>query len=287
MTLSPLTNKKASALLLPLAIATVLLANLTASAQMLILPLGDSITDGFSVADGYRLELYNRLNGAGANFSFLGSQTDGASNTGGQFLPTAYQHHEGHSGYRADQIDGNLTGNTGTSGNNGGYWLSGGNGTGRTAIMPNIVLLHIGTNDFTQGASVATVNARLQSLLSDLKTDLPNSQIYVASLIPRTDNAALEAMQQQYNTLIPGDLTAVGSHFHFVDMHSVVTPAQVQGGNSGLHPNQAGYNAMGDAWFNAIVPEPSTPVLLVGAGLASLAFGAVKKHRRRFLVSAD
>jgi len=140
----------------------------------------------------------------------------------------------------------------GTSGNNGGYWITGGNGTGRSAISPNIVLLHIGTNDRTQGETVQTMYNKLVTLLNDLKLDLPTAEIFVASLIPRTDSVAFEQDQQAYNAMIPGLVASMGANFHFVDMHSVVTPAEVAAGNSGVHPDQAGYDAMGDAWFNAI-----------------------------------
>jgi lysophospholipase L1-like esterase len=214
-----------------------------------ILPLGDSITDGYQVPGGYRTELYKDLTNAGAVFSFMGSQTDNPSavlTAGGQI------HHEGHSGYRTDQIYNNLLGSDGTAGNNGGYWLDGGNGTGRSAISPDVVLLHIGTNDRTQGETLQTMYNKLVTLLTDLKADLPNAKIFVASLIPRTDDPSAEATQQAYNALIPGLVASMGANFHFVDMHSVVTPAEVADGNSGLHPDQAGYDAMGDAWFNAI-----------------------------------
>lgn len=220
----------------------------TALAQK-ILPLGDSITDGYQVPGGYRTELYEQLTNAGASFTFQGSQTD---NPSGALTAGSQVHHEGHSGYRTDQIYNNLEGNDGTSGNNGGYWLSGGNGTGRQPISPDIVLVHIGTNDRTQGETPQTMYNKLVTLLNDLKADLPNAKVFVASLIPRTDNATYETDQQTYNAMIPGLVASLGTNFHFVDMHSVVTPAQVAGGNSGLHPNQAGYDAMGDAWFNAI-----------------------------------
>lgn len=201
------------------------------------------------MAGGYRTELYKQLTNSGASFAFLGSQTDNPSST---LTAAAQIHHEGHSGYRTDQIYNNLKGNDGTAGNNGGHWLDGGNGTGRSAISPAIVLLHIGTNDRTQGENVPTMYNKLVTLLNDLKLDLPNATIFVASLIPRTDNATDEADQETYSSMIPGLVASMGTHFHFVDMHSAVTPAEVAAGNSGLHPDQAGYDAMGNTWFNAM-----------------------------------
>ena len=158
-----------------------------------ILPLGDSITDGYSVAGGYRTELYKRLTNSGSGFTYLGSQTDNASavlTAGGQI------HHEGHSGYRTDQIYNNLLGSDGTSGNNSGFWLNGGNGTGRTAITPGIILVHIGTNDKTQGENTQTMTNKLWILLNLLRTNQPQAKVFVASLIPRTDNASFESDQQ-------------------------------------------------------------------------------------------
>ena len=232
------------------AVATSLwLASAPVAPALTIWPLGDSITDGYQVAGGYRTELYQDLTNAGITFTFVGSQTDNPSPA----LTAAGQiNHEGHSGYRTDQIYNNLLGSDGTAGNNGGYWVDGGNGTGRSAISPDIILLHIGTNDRTQGETVQTMYNKLVTLLNDLKQDLPNAKIFVASLIPRTDDAGAEASQEAYNAMIPALVASMGPNFHFVDMHSVVTPAEVAAGNSGLHPDQAGYNAMGDAWFAAI-----------------------------------
>jgi len=94
-TFSPLTRLSSSKHLYSLAFAvSAIFASLLSqivSAQS-ILPLGDSITDGFQVTGGYRTELYKRMTNAGASFSFLGSQTDNPSPTltaGGQI------HHEG------------------------------------------------------------------------------------------------------------------------------------------------------------------------------------------------
>jgi lysophospholipase L1-like esterase len=230
-----------------------------------ILPLGDSITDGYSTPGGYRIKLDQDF---GGNVQFLGSQTNGPST-----LPD--KHNEGHSGYRIDQIDGDLNGIVSSSPaspdtTNGGYWLTGGNGTGRSAIDPQYVLLHIGTNDATQGASASLMESRLIQLLGDLKTDLPTSQVIVASLIPRTDSAADEAVEEQYNAAMPAIVAEMGANFHFLDMHDVIDPSTDLA--DGVHPNLQGYDKMGDAWYGEIqaisVPEPTMMGLV---GLIALA----------------
>ena len=231
-----------------------------------ILPLGDSITDGYSTPGGYRIKLDQDF---GGKVQFLGSQSNGPAN-----LPD--KHNEGHSGYRIDQIDGDLKGLVSASPagdtDNGGHWLDGGNGTGRDAINPQYVLLHIGTNDATQGASAALMDTRLTTLLTDLKTDLPSSQVIVASLIPRTDSSADEAIEEQYNAAMPTIVAAMGGNFHFLDMHDVINPSTDLA--DGIHPNIGGYNKMADAWYAEIqaisTPEPATAATMAFTAAASV-----------------
>ena len=62
------------------------------------MPLGDSITRGWfgSVGHwGYRKPLYDNLSREGFNFDFVGSYVDGS-------FPDP--NHEGHDGWRADEI---------------------------------------------------------------------------------------------------------------------------------------------------------------------------------------
>jgi lysophospholipase L1-like esterase len=163
--------------------------------------------------------------------------------------------------------------------NNGGYWLTGGNGTGRGAIDPQYVLLHIGTNDASQGATPALMESRLTQLLTDLKTDLPDSQVIVASLIPRTDSSADELVQEQYNAAMPAIVAEMGSNFHSLDMHDVINPATDLA--DGVHPNIRGYNKTADAWYSEIqsipVPEPSLGVIV---GLAATGLAGNRRSRR-------
>jgi hypothetical protein len=248
-----------------------------AKGEPTILPLGDSITDGFSTPGGYRIKLSQDF---GGNVQFIGSQSNGPAN-----LPD--KHNEGHSGYRIDQVDGDLKGLVSSSPapdtNNGGFWLTGGNGTGRTAISPQYVLLHIGTNDASQGATPALMETRLTQLLTDLKSDLPSSQVIVASLIPRTDSSADELVEEQYNAAMPAIVAEMGANFHFLDMHDVINPSTDLA--DGVHPNIGGYNKMADAWYSEIqtisVPEPSMIAML---GMAALGL-AVRRCRGELRIS--
>src|SRR5690606_20101241 len=68
-----------------------------------IMPLGDSITDGLTVPGGYRIDLWQKLVADGYTIDFVGSQSNGPASLGDR-------DHEGHSGWRIDQIDANIVG---------------------------------------------------------------------------------------------------------------------------------------------------------------------------------
>ncbi|MEW9533764.1 SGNH hydrolase, partial [Microbispora sp. NPDC049125] len=68
-----------------------------------VMPLGDSITEGTQVPGGYRIGLWQRLAAGRYTIDFVGSQYNGPGNLGDH-------DHEGHPGWRIDQIDANITG---------------------------------------------------------------------------------------------------------------------------------------------------------------------------------
>src|SRR5688572_17581059 len=68
-----------------------------------VMPLGDSITEGTQVPGGYRVGLWQRLSGAGYRVDFVGTQFNGPAALGDH-------DHQGHPGWRIDQIDANITG---------------------------------------------------------------------------------------------------------------------------------------------------------------------------------
>src|SRR5690349_12885605 len=78
-------------------------ANAESNGGVRVMPLGDSITDGFNVPGGYRVGLWQRLVSGGFSVDFVGTGFNGPASLGDH-------DHEGHSGFRIDQIDASIVG---------------------------------------------------------------------------------------------------------------------------------------------------------------------------------
>jgi lysophospholipase L1-like esterase len=211
-----------------------------------ILPLGDSITEGCCVSPmgGYRIELFHQALTNGKNITFVGSLTNGPATVDNKTFP---QHHEGHGGYTIDSG----TGHNGISGQITDNALS--------SYKPNIVLLMIGTNDINGNIDTANAPTRLGNLIDDITTKAPSALLVVASIIPsKTDGTNTNF--QKYNAAIPGlvDTRAkAGKHVVFLDNYKVFSANasyKTAWMYDNLHPNDAGYVALGQSWYGVIGP---------------------------------
>jgi lysophospholipase L1-like esterase len=75
----------------------------------------------------------------------------------------------------------------------------------------------------------------------------------VAKITP-LGNAAWNATIKTYNDAIPGVVqsrAAAGKHVLLADMNTGFTTSSMLS-SDGIHPNQTGYNFMGDAWYSVI-----------------------------------
>jgi len=208
-----------------------------------IMPLGDSLTDGSdTVAGAYRISLERQLIAGKFDFNFVGSLTNGPSTL-------ESQHHEGHRGYRIDEIMNGRPPNPGVT-----DWL--------TKAKPNDVLLMIGTNDIVQGYQLDAAPDRLSALIDEITTVSPSANVLVAS-IPPIDDPTLNALVQQYNAAIPGIVSqkqADGEHVSFVDVNAAVGLSDIS--PDGIHLNATGYAKVGNAWYQAlttILPARKAP----------------------------
>ncbi|MEE9444071.1 MAG: SGNH/GDSL hydrolase family protein [Cocleimonas sp.] len=215
----------------------ILLANTTVmAAPYKILPLGDSITsDGGDSA--YRDELYDKLTTAGYDFEFVGSLPDDDTLTNGT-------KHEGHSGWRADEINNNLAG-----------WLTG--------YGIDFALIHLGTNDIIQGQGNQTTLNDLEAIIDKLQTENQNITIFVAKIIPLfyLESDHVIAVDQTFglNSLINGisDKSTSTSKVIVVDQHTGMT--LVDDLSDRIHPNGTGEEKMAQKWFDALQTEISQP----------------------------
>ncbi|MGC9665372.1 cellulose binding domain-containing protein [Planosporangium sp. 12N6] len=196
-----------------------------------VMPLGDSITEGTQVPGGYRIGLWQRTVAGGYRIDFVGSQFNGPANLGDH-------DHEGHPGWRIDQIDANITG-----------WLRN--------TTPHTVLLHIGTNDILQNYNVAGAPNRLSTLIDHITAAVPTAEVFVATIIPLS-NAGQESAARTFNAAVPGIVqskASAGRHVHLVDMHSALTTADLI---DGIHPTAGGYDKMAATWYTALRSVPGS-----------------------------
>jgi lysophospholipase L1-like esterase len=194
-------------------------------ATIKVMPLGDSITDGFTVAGGYRIKLWSLIKSNGYAVDFVGSMSNGPAELGDK-------NHEGHSGWRIDQIDTNING-----------WMD--------SYKPQIVLLHIGTNDIAQNYDLTNAPNRVGALIDKICARLPaGGKLYVAKIIPLSTadwNQKINSFNLQVAAIVQTKANQ-GKPVYIVDMYSALTTADLA---DGVHPNMTGYNKMADVWFSA------------------------------------
>lgn len=193
-----------------------------------IMPLGDSITAGDNSYKygAYRAELWQLCQAAGWHVQFVGSKQSGPPS-----LPN--RHHEGHSGWRIDQISAHVV-----------RWLE--------TYQPQIILLHIGTNDLRQGYSVSTALGRLSYLIDQITTTLPDAVLVVAQVTPQW-KPSINTSIIAYDNAIPAlvkQKVAQGARVECVDMYNAVPLSDV---SDHIHPNTQGYTLMAHVWFQALV----------------------------------
>ena len=214
-----------------------------------IMPLGDSITEGGGDDTnqvGYRSKLFDLLQQGGYNFDFVGSQHSGSSYTSN---PEFDADHEGHSGMEVghpsylnastmlDNIDNYLNQNT-----------------------PDIVLLHLGTNDLDDGNDPQQVANQLDTLIVDhILAHNPNTYIFWARLIYNqhvnvaivnydigTNYTSLTPQQKARVKLVYMDLSP---KLIYPDDFSQPQPDHLF---EDVHPVRSGYDKMAEHWFAAM-----------------------------------
>ncbi|HTV24369.1 MAG TPA: SGNH/GDSL hydrolase family protein, partial [Polyangiaceae bacterium] len=214
-----------------------------------IMPFGDSITEGFPAFDGgYRVELFRQAVLGGHSITFVGDRSNGPPDVEGRPFPP---NHDGFSGFTIDPSS-----------------RSGISPLAEPAITnyrPHIILLMIGTNDVDQNIDVANAPARLGALIDRITSAAPDLLLVVATIIPTTV-AATNQRVQAFDAAIPALIEArqaAGKHVVGVDMFAAFSdnpffPTALMVDT--LHPNDAGYALLGQRFYETIEPFlPAAP----------------------------
>jgi len=192
-----------------------------------IMPLGDSITDGYDTfPGGYRDRLENLLEANNIAFDFVGSQNNGPSSL-------SDREHEGHSGWRIDEIASNVD-----------SWLA--------TNTPDVVLLTIGTNDILREYLLDAAPDRHNSLVGQILTTTPDAHVVVGT-VPPLKNRFDYRLAGEYNSAISANMTTrinAGQSVSLVDQYNALESADL---GDGIHPNQGGYNKMAGVWFDGLL----------------------------------
>jgi len=202
-----------------------------------LLALGDSITEGDQGQNTWRRPLWHMLTNAGYEVDFIGSKQSAPA------INDFDLDHEGHSGWRADEIlngrsnrpeEGRLT-----------EWLQ--------TYTPDIVLLHIGTNDLNQGQDPQRQVNDVRNIINVLRQDNPNVTIFLAQIIPNGSRDFTDEAVRTFNAALPSLMLEMDTPESRVILVDQYTGFDLETDTYDLaHPNDTGALKMAMRWFEAI-----------------------------------
>ena len=235
-----------------------------------VMPLGDSITESTGPHNSYRYYLWQSLQQDNYDVDFVGSQH--GVKTGRPGDGNFDQDHEGHWGWRADEI------------------LSRAEGWARDA-QPDVVLLHVGSNDILQSqANESTVN-EVGQIIDALRAVNSNVAVLLAQIIPLSGRGGATADYNARLAQLAQSKHRSDSPVIIVDQNSAIATSDLY---DGIHPTDAGEHKMALRWYevlqrvlpepddvnpNPTPPPPGTTFLPDLAYKASNGLGPVEKNR--------
>ena len=248
-----------------------------------IWPLGDSITMGAGIPftpGGYRDALDRQLTNARVGHKFIGTWK---FNTSPELAAEGQGLHDGHGGYRIEDVFRDLTGRAGAKSDNGGYWLTG--TTHRPAMYPDVVVIHLGTNDIVKrndpGVRYPTatgevdfrdvnqrhefighVAGRLTALVDRIIALRPQTHIVLSAVAPITKQgfgvasedyarwvkAVVAQEQSRGHAVVLADV--YDAFFRSVGGRREVVPGLLD--VTGIHPTPLGYQVMANIYGNSV-----------------------------------
>ena len=232
------TNKRLIALFLSLFLFLALVVADTLWANITIMPLGDSLTSGRtdgsipqSDRNGYRIKLKELLTDSGYDIDFIGSLESGT-------FPD--KQHEGHGGFFVSEIEANVY-----------SYLD--------ANPPDIILLHIGTNDISQ-IGLYEDPSEVEAILNEIdRWENDNGRtviVLLAKLINRQDYVCQNPSDETTtfnNNVETMALNRTNDRIFMVDMEcSAGINYQlfpIGDMSDEVHPQLSGYDKIANKWF--------------------------------------
>lgn len=204
-----------------------------ATAPVKIMPLGDSITGSPGC---WRALLWNQLQNSGyTNIDFVGTLPP-------QGCGIAYDgDNEGHGGILATNM---------ANQNQLPAWLS--------ATTPDIVLMHLGTNDVWSHLATSTILAAFSTLVDQMRASNPSMKILVAQIIPMNPSSCTDCAQGvvALNAAIPAwasSKTTAQSPIIVVDQWTGFDDSTDT--VDGVHPNDSGNQKMANKWYPPLAAQ--------------------------------
>ena len=194
-----------------------------------IMPLGDSITQGDD--SSYRRPLWIALEKAGMRVDFVGSMSGGY--TSRSDANDYDRDHEGHWGWRADQVLRRID-----------QWAK--------QATPDIVLLHLGTNDIGSGQDIDETVDEIEQIIVRLRAQNPRVHILVAAIIPVAYKSAIVHIKQYNKGLTELTIRKDTPTSRIVLVDHFTGFNAVQNTYDGIHPNEGGNQKMASRWLEGI-----------------------------------
>ncbi len=201
-----------------------------------VMPLGDSITEGEANHNSYRRTLWQRLQGAGCKVDMVGSKTGVSSGYRNSPWvappnPDFDQDHEGYWDYRVNELLPIIGGKV-------------------ASAQPDVVLIHLGTNDVLGGQSAAGVAGELSAVIDAVRAGKADTYIVLAKIIPAAPNTAgTAALNRQIDGIVASKNSAA-SPVVAVDQAAGYSTAD---NYDGVHPNPNGEAKLGNKWADTVL----------------------------------
>jgi lysophospholipase L1-like esterase len=114
---------------------------------------------------------------------------------------------------------------------------------------PDIILLHMGTNDLLRGASAEEAAELLEGVLTEI-AEASDAHVIVAGVWGQRGDVRTREEFERLGAIAVAGVREGGHSVRFVDATGLLNSDQLA---DGLHPNAAGYRAIAEMWEREIL----------------------------------